>query len=176
MSPTEILDIVDEQDVVIGQATRADIHARGLLHRAVHVFVFNSAGRLLVQLRTAEKDEFPLCYTSSASGHIDSGEDYETAAVREMEEELGLTSPIEFLTKLPAGPSTANEHSALFRTVTDAEPVFDAVEIISGEYLRLEEIMADIVADPERYTPPFRELLAWYQQETAGGSGGSVEK
>jgi isopentenyldiphosphate isomerase len=133
------------------------------------VFVFNSAGRLLVQLRTAEKDEFPLCYTSSASGHVDSGEGYESAAVRELEEELGLSSPIEFLTKLPAGPLTANEHSALFRTVTDIEPVFDAVEILSGEYLPLREVMADIVADPDRYTPPFRELLDWYQQSTGGG-------
>src|SRR5690606_34978196 len=65
MTTEEIFDVCDADDRVVGQARRSDVHARGLLHRAVHVFVFNSRGELLVQRRSANKDEYPLCLTSS---------------------------------------------------------------------------------------------------------------
>ena len=80
--PEEIFDVVDECDRVVGQAPRSVVHARKLLHRAVHIFVFNSRRELLLQKRSALKDEYPLCYTSSASGHLSAGESYETAAPR----------------------------------------------------------------------------------------------
>ena len=158
----EIFDLVDADDRVIGQAPRSEVHRRALLHRAVHIFVFDTGGRLLLQQRSAGKDEYPLCYTSSASGHVSAGETYNEAAVRELHEELGLTAGLEFLTKLPAGPETANEHSALYRTVTDAPPVFDRDEILDGQYRTLAEWADDIRTDPDRFTPPFRELFAWY--------------
>lgn len=168
--PEEIFDVVDENDRVIGQAARSDVHARGLLHRAANVFVFDSQGRLLLQMRSATKDEYPLCYTSSASGHLDSGESYEEAAVRELHEELGLASPLEYLGKLPAGPETANEHSALYRTVTDEVPTFHPEEIESGEYFELETIDEMIAETPDKFAPPFRELFWWYRDRWADGS------
>ena len=57
----EFFDVVDERDRVIGRAPRSEVHARGWLHRAVHIFVFNSRGELLVQRRSAAMDMFPLC-------------------------------------------------------------------------------------------------------------------
>ena len=158
----EIFDVVDADDRVVGQAPRSEVHARGLLHRAANVFVFDSRGRLLIQKRSAAKDEFPLCYTSSASGHLDAGESYKAAAQRELKEELGLASPIEFLGKLPAGPETENEHSALFRTVTDETPQFDPDEIDGGEYVELSELAMAIERRPDQFAPPFRELFRWY--------------
>jgi ADP-ribose pyrophosphatase YjhB (NUDIX family) len=89
--PREVFNVVNEHDEVIGEAFRADVHAQGLRHRAVSIFVFNSAGQLLMQLRSATKDEYPSCWTSSCSGHVDAGEDYDTAAHRELMEELGLS-------------------------------------------------------------------------------------
>ena len=76
----EMFDVVDEQDRVIGQAPRSEVHAKKLLHRAVHIFVFNSEGKLLIHRRSATKDEYPLCYTSSASGHVSAGETYDECA------------------------------------------------------------------------------------------------
>ncbi len=112
--PEELFDVVDEQDRVLRQAPRSQVHAQKWLHRASHIFVFNCRGELLVHRRTATKDECPLMFTSSASGHLAAGEDYETAAVRELEEELGLTSPIRFLAVIPAnGAATSFEHSGL---------------------------------------------------------------
>lgn len=158
----EIFDVVDSADLVIGQAPRSVVHDQNLLHRAVSIFVLRTDGRLLLQLRSDSKDQYPGCYTSSASGHVDSGEDYETAAVRELREELSLESPIRYLAKFPAGPETAFEFTVLFELVTDIEPVLDPVEIASAEFLTLDEIATMLTATPEKFTPPFRVLFEWF--------------
>ena len=104
-SAEELFDVVDQDDRVLRQAPRSVVHANHWLHRASHIFVFNTRGELLIHRRAATKDECPRMLTSSASGHLAAGEGYETAAVRELEEELGLRSPIEFLTVIPpTGP------------------------------------------------------------------------
>ena len=162
--PEEIFDVVDAEDRVTGQAPRSQVHARRWLHRAVHIFVFNSRGELLVHQRSATKDECPLLYTSSASGHLHAGEDYETAARRELAEELSLHSSIEFLNKLPAGPETSYEHSALYRTTTDETPTFLAEEILSGDYYPLPTIDDWVNRRPEDFTPCFRSLWRWYRE------------
>ncbi len=161
--PEEIFDVVDQDDRVIGQAPRSEVHARNLLHRAASIFVFNARGELLVQLRSTTKDQYPSCFTSSASGHLEAGEDYAQSAQRELFEEVGLSSPLEFLTKLPAnGAETAYEFTALFRTVTDQTPTFDPDEVAGGEFVELSELRRRVATDPEQYTPPFRVLLEWY--------------
>lgn len=166
MSDQEIFDICDAGDNVIGQATRVEVHARGLLHRAVHMWVFRSDGRLLLHYRSAMKDEYPHCYTSSASGHVDAGESYKTAAVRELREELELEASLEYLVKLPAGPETANEHTVLYRCETDDEPTPDPVEIERIEWRTINEIAAMVDENPEQFTPPFRSLFTWYRETT----------
>lgn len=163
----EIFDIVDESDRVVGQAPRSEVHANGRLHRAVSIFVFNSAGQLLVQMRTAWKDEYPSCWTSSASGHVSAGENYDDAAPRELEEELGLGIPIERLKHFAGGPETANEFTVLYKAVTDETPVPDRNEIEYLDYMELNEIQQRITESPEEFTPPFRVMFDWYIREFA---------
>lgn len=160
----EEFDVVDVDDRVIGQAPRSVVHASRWLHRAVHIFVFNTQGELLVHRRSATKDECPRLHTSSASGHLSAGEDYEPAAVRELQEELGLTVPLEWLQKFPAGAATSYEFSGLYRAVTDTEPVFDPGEIESGAYYPLDRIAAWVERVPHEFTPCFRTLFTWYWQ------------
>ncbi len=161
--PEELFDIVDDQDCVIGQMARSEVHRRKLWHRAVSIFVLNSRGQLLLQLRSATKDEYPLCYTSSASGHVTAGENYDETAPREMQEELGLTSPVERLAKFPAGPETANEFTVLYRTITDTPPQFDPGEIAGGAFYDLTEIDDWLARSPEQFSPPFRIAYQWYR-------------
>jgi len=161
--PEEFFDIVDDQDRVIGQMARSEVHRRKLLHRAVSIFVFDSRGRLLLQQRSATKDEYPLCYTSSASGHVSAGENYDETAPRELQEELGLTSPVERLEKFPAGPETANEFTVLYRTITDTPPQFEPDEIAGGAFYELPEIDEWLANAPQQFSPPFQVAYRWYR-------------
>ena len=86
----EIFDIVNERDEVIGQRPRREVHQLGLWHRAVHILVFNARGEVFLQKRSMLKDTAKGKWDSSTSGHVDSGEDYDTSAVRELGEEIGL--------------------------------------------------------------------------------------
>ncbi len=161
----EMFDVVDQEDRVLYQSPRSVVHANRWLHRAVHIFVLNSRGELLIHRRSATKDEAPLKYTSSASGHLSAGEDYGTAAVRELEEELGLKTSVQFLCIFPAnGAATSFEHSGLYYAVTDETPVFDPEEILSGEFRPFAEIAAMIARDPDDFTHCFRSLFRWYQE------------
>ncbi len=163
-NPDELFDVVDADDQVIGQATRGEVHARGLMHRAAHVFVFNSSGELLLQQRSATKDAHPLCWTSSCSGHLDASESYEVAARRELQEEIGLETDLEFLVKLPAGPKTSNEHTALFCANCDDPPSPDPIEVADLRWTALDVCHRELLDDPERFDPPFRELFGWYSR------------
>ena len=161
-SPDEIFDVCDAEDRVVGQARRADVHAQNLLHRAVHVWVFRTTGQLVAQRRSASKDQYPLTLTSSASGHLDSGEDYLTAGVRELGEELGLHGlELKFAVKLPASPETAYEHTVLYTVTTDALLQPHAGEVAGLELYSLDALQARLAAADGQLSPPFRELIAW---------------
>src|SRR5579863_6783618 len=113
----DIFDIVNERDEVIGRKPRSEVHARGLLHRAVHVLVFNARNEVFLQKRSMKKDRQPGLWDSSASGHVDTGESYDACAVRELREEIGLrlSAPLERLFKVPASDATDQEHVWVYR-------------------------------------------------------------
>lgn len=164
----EMFDVVDEWDRVLGTALRSQVHRHHLLHRAVHIFLFNPYGQLLLQLRSARKDEYPLCYTSSASGHLSAGEDYDSAAPRELEEELGLREPLVRLAKFSASPRTAFEHTVLYRAESSHLPRFDPEEIEAVTFHSLPEVAALLRDTPEKFSPPFVHLFAWYTANYPG--------
>jgi 16S rRNA (adenine1518-N6/adenine1519-N6)-dimethyltransferase len=154
----EILDVVDENDRVIGHAKRGDIHRTGLRHRAVHIFLFNQQGELFVQQRGAGKDTYPLCYNSSASGHLDSGEDYDHGTAREVREELGITIPARLLKRsirIAACADTGQEFVWLYRTQGDWHPVINRAELAAGKYRSRDEIQRLIATLPEQCAPCF---------------------
>ncbi len=134
-NPDELFDLVDEQDNVIGQVRRGDAHANpALLHRSVQTLVFDGAGRVLLQLRSARKDLFPHYYCASASGHVLAGEDYESTAARELHEELGVSVPLIYVGKALARSEFESEMTALFLARCDGPFQFDPVETDGGEF------------------------------------------
>ncbi len=92
----ETVDIVDKKGSVIGQATRSQVYKQGLLHPTVNIVVINKKGEIFIQQRS-EKKILPLYWDISASEHIKSGEGYESAAIRGLDEELSITSPVKLL-------------------------------------------------------------------------------
>ena len=92
MNPAdEILDVVDEHDRVVGQYPRGEVYARGLRHRCVFVQARDASGRLFVHRRTPVKLVFPSLYDMFVGGVVGAGESYDEAALREAEEELGVS-------------------------------------------------------------------------------------
>lgn len=87
----EMFPLVDEEGNIIGAATRGECHnGSKRLHPVVHLHVFNSRGDLYLQKRPDWKDIQPGRWDTAVGGHIDLGENVETALRREAAEELGL--------------------------------------------------------------------------------------
>ncbi len=92
----EVLDIVDKDDFIIGSASKEEIYDKKLLHRIVHVLVLHpNYPAIYLQKRSATKSFLPNYYCTSAGGHVHSGETHQEAAVRELQEEIGITTYIE---------------------------------------------------------------------------------
>lgn len=161
----EPLDVVDGEDRVIGRATRAEIHAKGLLHRAVHIFVFNTKGEIYVQRRSPHKDRFPSVLDSSAAGHVEPDESYETAALRELDEELGVEAPVKEVLKVSACPVTDNEHVVLYTAVTDAKPIPNPEEVEWGGFMTLDELTTAMDRNPDDFVPAFVHLWREYRKD-----------
>lgn len=87
----EFLDLVDENDNVIGKKKRSEVYEENLSNfRVVNVFIVNSKGEIWIPRRSADKRIFPMCLDMSVGGHVESGESYENALKRETEEELNI--------------------------------------------------------------------------------------
>jgi isopentenyl-diphosphate delta-isomerase type 1 len=167
----ELFDVVNANDEVIGRATRGEVHRRGLMHRAIHLFVFNSDGQLYLQKRSQTKDKHPGCYDSSASGHQDAGEDADACAVRELREELGIEAGAELtrLSKIPACAETGWEHVTFYTLQTDATPRPNPREIESGRFFTLAEVLRMIEADAAQFAPAFLEVLQKFGEQMGRG-------
>ena len=149
----EIFDVVNERDEVIGRNTRREVHRLGLMHRAVHVLVFNSQGQVFLQKRSMNKDRQPGLWDSSTSGHVDSGEEYDACAVRELREEIGLRvqeSPRR-LFKLAAGPETDQEHVWIYRCEAEGPFSLNPEEIELGGWFALEEVTRWMAQRPQEF-------------------------
>ena len=160
----ELFDVVDEDDRVIGVEKRSVVHRRQLLHRAIHVFVFNSAGQLYLQKRSLTKDSSPGKWVSSCSGHVDSGEDYDTAALRELEEELGLFGPSEFkrVFKEPASDRTGQEFVWVYHCKSEGPFTLDPQESSDGCWIGIDELAKWMQSSPRAFADSFRYLWEKY--------------
>lgn len=161
----ELLDIVNDEDTVIGQETRARIHQLGLQHRGVHVLLFTEDGRMLIQKRSADRAASPSLLDCSVSEHVRAGESYFDAAVRGMIEEMGVDEiEIERLTKFRMNYGlNDNEISELFQGVVDPALVkFDTVEIESIAYVTMDELRKMLQNENHLLCNWFAEILELY--------------
>ena len=160
--------MVDRNDAVIGQATRREVHAQGLLHRAVHVLVFNREGELFLQKRSRNKDTAPGAWDSSASGHVDAGEDYDDCARRELGEEIGLkvARPPKRWLRLLACEDTGREFVWVYRENAEGPFSLNAEEIECGAWYRPVDLTHLVRERPEDFASSFR--LIWRELTARG--------
>jgi isopentenyldiphosphate isomerase len=97
----ELIDILDEKgNLTNKQATKSEVHAKGLWHRSAHIWIYNSKNEVLVQQRAYEDKFWPGQWDVSAAGHVSAGETPEVSALRELGEELGINIEQDQLVKL----------------------------------------------------------------------------
>jgi isopentenyl-diphosphate Delta-isomerase len=162
----EIFDVVNERDEVIGQLPRKEVHRQGLKHRAVHILIFNAGGELFLQKRSMKKDNHPGVWDSSASGHVDSGEDYDTCSLREVGEELGVQLacvPTRIL-RIEACEETGQEFVWVYRCVHEGPFTLHPEEIETGGWFAPEKLNKWIAEKPEDFAPSF--ICIWQQLGT----------
>ncbi|HNT29987.1 MAG TPA: NUDIX domain-containing protein [bacterium] len=141
----EILDIVDEQDRIIGQEKRGICNrSPGIIHRAAYVLVFNRARELYMHRRSLSKDTCPGMWSVSCAGHVESGENYETTAQRELFEELGVRAEVNYWEKYLLRYSNENEYSAIFHTAYEGPFVLEPSEILEGAFYTLEAVVTQL--------------------------------
>lgn len=147
--------IVDEEGRVIGSATRGECHSGSkLLHPVVHLHVFNTKGEVYLQRRPDWKDIQPGKWDTSVGGHIDYGEEPETALVREVREELGITEfTPERVGRYVFESQREKELVYVHRTTYDGAVMPSAEELDGGRFWTMDEIREAI--GKEVLTPNF---------------------
>ena len=165
----EIFDVVNERDEVIDRKPRSEVHRLGLLHRAVHVLVFNSRGEVFLQKRSMKKDRQPGVWDSSASGHADSGEEYDATAMRELREEIGLdvvqgaptgaSPPLQRLFKIGACEETDREFVWVYRCESEGPFELNADEIETGGWFSPDKVTRWMTERPQDFASAL--LFIW---------------
>jgi isopentenyldiphosphate isomerase len=149
MPAAELVDVVDADDRVIGNATRAEMRARALRHRATYILVFNARGQLFVHQRTASKDVYPSYYDVAVGGVVGAGESYDDGARRELAEELGITAaPPRSMLSFQYEDADTRVNGRVYSCTYDGPLTLQAEEIVAGEWLDL-----DVVIERSRQVP-----------------------
>ena len=175
---TEHVVLVDAADREVGTAEKLEVHRDGRLHRAVSVFLFDGAGRWLLQRRADGKYHSPGLWSNTACTHPRPGEAPAAAASRRLDEEMGVRCALRpafarvYRAELE-GPERLVEHELdhVFVGRFDGEPVPAAAEVSNWAWVDADALRADLDARPDRYTPWFRIFREEVERAARGLDG-----
>lgn len=162
----EPLILVDAEDRVVGYGPKADVHAGdGILHRAFSVFLFDSAGRVLLQQRSAEKPLWPLFWSNACCSHPRRGETLDSAAVRRLAEELGVAADPKHIYSFQyharyEDAGSEHELCGVYLARSDAPIIVNESEVAAIRWITASGLDAELSERREGYTP-------WFQMEWA---------
>ncbi len=160
-SEEEPLILVDESDREIGHLSKGECHdGKGVLHRAFSLFIFNSAGELLLQQRSDEKRLWPLFWSNACCSHPRRGETMEVATERRLDQELGMASDFHHLfTFQYHAPyldlGSENEVCWVFVGLCDEPPRSNPHEIAGVRWISPDALDEEFATKPETFTPWF---------------------
>lgn len=160
-STNEFVVLVDENDRQTGLMEKLEAHQKGLLHRAISVFVFNSRGEMLIHRRALEKYHSGGLWTNTCCSHPRPDEDVAAAAVRRLSEEMGmsctLTRSFDFIYRAELDHElTEHELDHVFTGTSDADPNPDPAEVMDWRWIGRNELHERLKAHPEEFTAWFR--------------------
>lgn len=158
----ELLDIVNQEDIIIGQATRSDVYAKQLPHRIVHVLMFDNTGRLALQLRSDSVSFCPNHWSTTVGGHVQTGESYEDAAKREFVEEVGIVEPVMWFSKDYYKTENGTEKFLVTYKAVYTKPLAPASpDVARVDYFSFDEIQ-HMIDRGEKFHPELLFLLNKY--------------
>lgn len=162
----EILEIVDENNNVVGKASRGECYKKGLLHRAVNIFIYNPKGEVFLHKRSDKKLKYPGYWDLSCSEHVKPGESFEEAAKRGLMEELNVEMKLEEVIPIhrmdntdEEGKYKDNELILTFKGVYDGQVNLDPEEVAEGKFFDVLEVNKMIKQKTMKFTPWF--LKEW---------------
>jgi len=164
-SESEDLILVNQDDAEIGTLSKARCHdGAGVLHRAFSLFIFNLQGKLLLQQRSAGKRLWPLFWSNSCCSHPRQGETMEEAMGRRLDEELGITTTLEFVYKFSYQArygdfGSENELCSVYLGRCDQPIQVNQREISDFRFINVDDLQAELTQSGDNFTPWFR--LEW---------------
>ncbi len=145
----EYLDLVDENDNIVGKKKRSEVYAENLSNfRVVNVFVINSKGEIWIPRRTANKRIFPLCLDMSMGGHIESGEIYEDTLKLETQEELNIDTDktqVRFLGHLSPHKDGVSANMNVYEIKMDKAPDYNKSDFVEYFWLTPKALFERVV-------------------------------
>ncbi|WP_417364250.1 NUDIX hydrolase [Galbibacter sp.] len=155
----ELIDILDKQGNSTGDSIlKSEAHKKGLFHATVHVWVYNRNGEILIQKRTSSKETYPDKWDVSVAGHISSGEDPITTAIRETKEEIGLTLKESDLYKIGQHRSTVIHNKDMIDCEFNHIFLTELKVPMSDLKLQAEEVAAVKLIDINIYRESLRDF------------------
>lgn len=156
--------LVDENDHPTGISEKIEAHQKGLLHRAISVFIVNSKGEWLLQQRAMDKYHSGGLWTNACCSHPNPGESCELAAKRRLLEEMGLETELKELFSFTYRDAVGNnlieyELDHVFIGKTDDIPDIDHREVHSWKYLPYSEIKKEVKTAPENFSLWFLKIM-----------------
>ncbi len=158
----EFLNIVNEKDEVIGKAEYSQIYKDKLPHRIAHVLIFNKNGEMALQIRSKNKSFCPGCFSTSAGGHVQSGENHQQGALRELKEELGIVLPLTLIAKSEyLGKEQINKFLSIYKAESEGPFNFNKDEVENIEFISLDKIKL-LLKTSDKFHPELRFILEKY--------------
>ncbi len=156
--------LVDENDIPIGQGEKQEVHRNGQLHRALSIFIYNGRNEMLLQRRAKDKYHSGGLWTNACCTHPAPGEETASAADRRLRQEMGihclLFHSFSFIYKVElSNQMTEHEFDHVFVGKTEMIPKPDPSEVMEWKYLGQKEITAQIKTNPGDFTEWFKLIL-----------------
>ncbi len=153
--------LVDSDDKEMGTMEKMEAHEKAKLHRAFSIFILNSKNQMLLQRRALEKYHCAGLWTNTCCSHPRPGEDIEAAAHRRLKEEMGFDTRLKKVTSFVYKAEfenglTEHEFDHVFSGTFDGKIKHNPSEVCEWKYVDVKELVADIKASPEKYTPWFK--------------------